>query len=176
MLRKYYSKNNHLQPFFEEVNKYVDGIHTLNNGINLEDITSLQNELNIQIPDIYKDFVQVCNGGELFIPGTVLSEIHTAAQGPKQRGGSYLNDSFKKERRPTKMPDTYLIIADLNYDDSICIDLESSNGYDATVIQWDRETHSVSRSWNGLVEWLMDTLDEGSLLVDYDGNEKDLDF
>ena len=87
MLRKYYSKQS-FTTIFEEVNKYVDGIHNLNNGINLEDITSLQNELNIQIPDIYKDFLQVCNGGELFIPGTVLSEIHTAAQGPKQRGGS----------------------------------------------------------------------------------------
>ena len=77
-----------------------------------------------------------------------------------------------KRTKTDKDADTYLIIADLNYGDSICIDLESSNGYDATVIQWDRETHSVSRSWNGLVEWLMDTLDEGSLLVDYDGNEK----
>ena len=67
MLRKYYSKQS-FTTIFEEVNKYVDGIHNLNNGINLEDITSLQNELNIQIPDIYKDFLQVCNGGELFIP------------------------------------------------------------------------------------------------------------
>ena len=48
MLRKYYSKQS-FTTIFEEVNKYVDGIHTLNNGINLEDITSLQNELNIQI-------------------------------------------------------------------------------------------------------------------------------
>ncbi|MEK4936672.1 SMI1/KNR4 family protein [Bacillus pseudomycoides] len=176
MLRKYYSKNEHLQPFFEEVNKYVNGVHNLNNGVDLENIQSLQNELNIQIPNIYKEFLQVCNGGELFIPGTVLSEIYIAVSGPKQRGGSYLNDSFNKERRPTGMSDTYLIIADLNYGDTICIDLESSNGYDAPVIQWDRETHSVSRSWSGLVEWLMDTLDEGSMLVDYDGNEKDLDF
>lgn len=63
MFRKYYSKNNHLQPFFEEVNKYADGIHALNDAISLEDITSFQNELNIQIPDIYKDFLQMCNGG-----------------------------------------------------------------------------------------------------------------
>lgn len=54
MLRKYYSKNNHLQPFFEEVNKYVDLIYNPNNGMNSEDITSLQSELNIQIPDIYR--------------------------------------------------------------------------------------------------------------------------
>jgi cell wall assembly regulator SMI1 len=176
MSRKYYSKNNDLQPFFEEVNKYVDGIHSLNDGIGLEAIENLQNELNIQIPEIYKNFLQVCNGGELFIPGTVLSEIYIPAFGPKQRGSSYLNDSFKKERRPPEMPDTYLIIADLNYGDTICIDLESSDEYDAKVIQWDRETHSVSRTWSGFVEWLMDTLDEGSMLVDYDGNEKDLDF
>ncbi|MNN11588.1 SMI1 / KNR4 family protein [compost metagenome] len=83
---------------------------------------------------------------------------------------------FYKERRRPGMPDTYLIIADLNYGDTICIDLETSNGYDAKIIQWDRENHTVSRSWDSFVEWLMDALDEGAMLVDYEGNEKDLDF
>ena len=49
------------------------------------------------------------------------------------------------------MPDTYLIIADLNYGDSICIDLESSNGYDATVIQWDRRLTAFLD--HGMVWW-----------------------
>ncbi|MDT3429256.1 hypothetical protein J2Z22_004857 [Paenibacillus forsythiae] len=74
------------------------------------------------------------------------------------------------------MPDRYLIIADLNYGDNICMDLDASDGYDAKVIQWNRETITVSRSWDGFVEWLMDELDEGAMLVDYEGNEKDLDF
>ncbi|MCP3742655.1 SMI1/KNR4 family protein [Rossellomorea sp. BNER] len=176
MSGNFYSKNDDLRPFFEEINKYTDNVHSLNKEVELADISKLEIELNIQIPRIYKDFLQVCNGGELFIPGTVLSEIYTHSSGTKQRGGSYLNDSFKKERRPHGMPDKYLIIADLNYGDTICMDLEGGNEYDARIVQWDRESQTVSRSWDSFVEWLMDALDEGSMLVDYDGNEKDLDF
>jgi cell wall assembly regulator SMI1 len=118
----------------------------------------------------------MCNGGGLFIPGTVLSESYIPFNAPKKRGVSYLNDSFYPERRPVGLPDRYLIIADLNYGDTICIDLMASNMYDAPIIQWDKDMKDISRSWCGLVEWIMDELEEGSLLVDYDGEEKDLDF
>lgn len=74
------------------------------------------------------------------------------------------------------MPDQYLIIADSNYGDTICIDLMTNNIYDAPIIQWDKDMKDISRSWCGLVEWRMDKLEEGSLLVDYDGEEKNVGF
>ncbi|MFG6496133.1 SMI1/KNR4 family protein [Fictibacillus sp. UD] len=171
-----YLNNQDLIPFFEEINKYAEDVHYLKAGANLEEIESLEKELNINLPQIYKDFLQVCNGGELFVPGTVLSEIYLPKTGPKQKGESYLNDSFEEDRRLLGMPNSYLIIADMNYGDTINFDLQTSNGYDAKVIQWDKEMGDVSRSWDGLASWLMDALDEGSMLVDYEGNDKDLDF
>ncbi|WP_399627922.1 SMI1/KNR4 family protein [Sporosarcina sp. SG10008] len=176
MTGKFYSENDDLQPFLEEINKYADGVHSLNIGVDLDTIEKLEIELNIQIPEIYKDFLLACNGGELFIPGTILSEIYIPSFGPKQIGNSYLNDSFKKERRRPGMPDKYLIIADLNYGDTICMEIEKNGEYDAKIIQWDRESQTVSRNWDGFVEWIMDVLDEGEMLVDYNGNEKDLEF
>ncbi len=171
-----FSENEVLKPFFEEINKYVDNVHSLNPGVDIYHIEQVEKELSIAFPKIYKDFLKACNGGELFIPGTVLSEIYYPALGQKKRGTSYINESFREDRRRPEMRDNLFIIADLNYGDSICFDLMTNNGQDAVVVQWDNESKSVSRTWSGFREWIMDVLDEGSMLVDYEGNEKDLDF
>jgi len=159
--------------FLDEVNKYVEGVHDLNAGTSIENIEAVERQLNIKLPLIYKEFLQICNGGELFIPGTVLSQVYEPAKGLVKRGESYLNESLKPERRWPKMPKNYLIIADLNYGDAVCMNLNKCNGNDTEVIQWDHETASVSRTWNGLVEWLMSELAEGFELVDYDGEDKE---
>ncbi|WP_121616338.1 SMI1/KNR4 family protein [Virgibacillus halodenitrificans] len=170
------NENNDLRSFFEEINKYADNVHALNPGVDIKYINNVEEELNIKLPKVYKEFLQVCNGGELFIPGTVLSEVYYPDLGTKKRGTSYINESFRKDRRPLGMPDNLLIIADLNYGDAICFDLMANNGQDARVVQWDNESKSVSRTWSGFTEWIMDVLEEGSMLVDYEGSEKELDF
>ena len=171
-----FEENKDFKPFLEEINKYVENVHSLNPGVDINYIEQVEKEININVPKIYKEFLQVCNGGELFIPGTVLSEIYYPTLGQKRKGTSYINESFKENRRRPGMTDNLLIIADLNYGDSICFDLDTNNGQDAVVVQWDNENSSVSRTWSGFIEWLMDVLEEGSMLVDYEGNEKELDF
>jgi hypothetical protein len=173
---QYISDNLDLKPFFEEINKYSDSVHSLNKGVDINNIEQTEADLGFVLPQIYKDFLRVCNGGELFIPGTVLAEVYYPALGPKQLGASYINESFKADRRRPGMTENLLILADLNYGDSICFDLAKSNGYDAPVVQWDRESQSISSTWSGFKEWLMDVLEEGSMLVDYEGNEKDLEL
>lgn len=167
------TNNNILKPFFDEVNKYSEVVHNLNSGVSLKEIESLENQLNIKLPSIYKEFLEVCNGGEIFIPGTVLAQVYQPSKGPMKKGESYLNESFKPERRWPQMPATYLIIADLNYGDAICMDLSKCNDIDARIVQWDHETESVSRQWNGILEWLMSEMAEGAELVDYNGEEKE---
>jgi cell wall assembly regulator SMI1 len=159
--------------FFDEVNKYVAGVHNLNEGTSIENIEALEKQLNIKLPSIYKEFLQMCNGGELFIPGTVLAQVYEPEKGTMRKGESYLNESFQSKRRWPKMPKSYLIIADLNYGDAVCIDLDKSNGNDAEIIQWDHETGNVSRKWKGFVDWLMNEMEEGTELVDYDGEDKE---
>ena len=74
------------------------------------------------------------------------------------------------------MPNNLLIIADLNYGDSICFDLNMNNGQDAVVVQWDTQDRIISRTWEGFKTWLLDVLEEGSLLIDYNSSDKDFDF
>lgn len=170
------SKNEDFSFFFEEINKYSSNIHKLNPGVELCYIEEVEKELNIIFPKIYKDFLQVCNGGELFIPGTVLSEIYSPLFGKKKLGIAYLNESFHSNRRRPEMPNNLLIIADLNYGDSICFDLNMNNGQDAVVVQWDTQDRIISRTWEGFKTWLLDVLEEGSLLIDYNSNDKNFDF
>jgi cell wall assembly regulator SMI1 len=165
-----------LNLFFKEVKKYSARVHNLNAGVDISYIEQAETEMGIKFPEPYKSFLRKCNGGELFVPGTELSQIWHPDLGPKQKGVSYLNESFRQERRVPGMPIELLTIAHLNYGDSICIDLSKDSGFDAPVVQWDHETQCVSRTWGGFLEWLMDVLEEGSLLVDYQGNEKDLAF
>ena len=167
------TNNSLLKPFFDEISKYSEGVHELNDGVDLKEIESLEKQLNIKLPLIYKEFLQVCNGGEIFIPGTVLAQVYQISMGEMRKGESYLNESFKPERRWPQIPNTYLIIADLNYGDVVCMDLNKSNGIDAEIVQWDHETGKVSRKWNGFVDWLMSEMDEGAQLVGYDGMDKD---
>ncbi|MDG5471422.1 SMI1/KNR4 family protein [Jeotgalibacillus sp. ET6] len=168
--------NQDLTAFFYEINKYADTVHLLNPGVDIHYIEQVEKDLHISFPKIYKDFLQACNGGELFIPGTVLSEVYSPALGQKKRGASYIHESNRKDRRRPEMPDHLVIIADLNYGDSICFDLKTNNGQDAEVVQWDHESKSISRTWSGFKEWIMADLEQGSMLVDYEGNEKELDF
>ncbi|MFK3961884.1 SMI1/KNR4 family protein [Pseudalkalibacillus hwajinpoensis] len=69
-------KNNELSNSLKEIFKYADGVHVLNPGVNLNHIIEVEKELAITFPKIYKNFLQVCNGGELFIPGSILSDLY----------------------------------------------------------------------------------------------------
>ena len=168
-------KNNELSNVFKEIFKYADGVHVLNPRVNLNHIIEVEKELAVTFPKIYKDFLQVCNGGELFIPGTVLAELYHPELGAMKKGTSYINESFREDQRRQGMPGHFFIIADLNYGDSTCFDLMTNDGQDAKVVQWDHESQAVSRTWSGFNEWMMTVLEEGAMLVDYEGNEKDID-
>lgn len=175
MSKKITTNNKALKPLIDEVNKYADGVHKLNDGISNDEIVQLEKHLNIKLPSVYKDFLQTCNGGELFaIPaGTVISEVHDSSKGSMQRGGSYLNEAFKPERRWPGMPAEYLIIADTSYGDTICIDLSTNDGNEAKIIKLNHEDGEVSNRWESLIEWLMEELEIGAMLVNYDGSDKD---
>ncbi|WP_404932185.1 SMI1/KNR4 family protein [Priestia megaterium] len=59
-------------------------MHKLNSEVNKKALKELEWKLHIQFPQIYKNFLQMYNGGELFIPGTALSEIYIPSNGSKK--------------------------------------------------------------------------------------------
>lgn len=176
MKSRYSLENSVLKPFFEEINKYEKGIHKLNEGVDINLIETLEKHLTIKLPLVYKEFLEICNGGEIFaIPaGTIFSEIFDFSKGNEKPNGYYLNDIFKPERRWTDMPQEYIIIADTNYGDTICLNLSKNDGSEAEIVKWSHEEAEVSNRWDRLIDWLMDELEIGSMLVNYDGSEKDL--
>ncbi|MDT3429255.1 hypothetical protein J2Z22_004856 [Paenibacillus forsythiae] len=89
MARQFFSENENLQPFFNEINLYVDGVHDLNQGIDFDTIESLERELKVQFPKIYKDFLHVCNGGELFVQEQFYQKYISPLPG-KEKGGAHI--------------------------------------------------------------------------------------
>lgn len=172
MTKVFETNNEDLKPFFDEINRYCEGVNKLNNGASLINIEKFEDEANIKLPQIYKEFLMASNGGFL-ATGISLVMVYEPSDGPMISGIGYLNQSLNHEMRWNGMPSKYLIIADMSFGDNICINLESSNGYDAEIVQWDHENNCISREWDGLINWILEELEEISMIFDYDGNELD---
>ena len=115
------------------------------------------------------------NGGELFaLPaGTVLSEIYIESNGSKEKGVPYLDEVLNKERRWSDLPNEYVIIADTCEGDVICIDLNNSDIDEAKIAKWSHEEGEVVESWDKLIDWLMEEMDIGAMITNYDGTDKE---
>ncbi len=163
---------NYLKPFIDEVNKYVEGVHNLNEGVDISVIKECENRLGVQFPQTYKLLLMEYNGGELFaLPaGTVLSEIYLKESGEK--GVSYLDEVLNKERRWSNLPSEYIIIADTCEGDLICIDLKQSDSEEAKIVKWSHEEGEVVEAWDKLIDWLMDEMEIGAMITNYDGTDK----
>lgn len=55
-----------LQRFYCKVEKYSEGVHYLNKGIDYDSIKLYEEKYCINIPNTLKEFLQKSNGGELF--------------------------------------------------------------------------------------------------------------
>ena len=155
-----------IEECIEEIHKYKDGVHELNPGIDRAIIKAFETKYNINLPEDYKDFLTVYNGGELFIPGTVVSGVFDEEKEIKDDNGDYLH--LNLTNKWPDMGDELLIIADLNYGDMICYDSKRQ-----VIVQWDHEIGEVTIEWDTFAEWLQDEMKAGSELVDYNGNEKE---
>lgn len=157
----------------EEINKYSKGIHKMNPGALKTDIDNAEKELNLKLPNLYRKFLEIYNGGELFaIPaGTTISKVKEVSEEKKQ-GIGYINDVFNPKRRWPGLPNNFIIIADKCYGDFICIDIETITEEDAIFIQWDHENGCISKFWEGIIEWLEYEMKSGKYLINYDGTEK----
>ena len=96
--------------FYLEIEKYKQGIHVLNNGITEAELTDFEMRYNICLPFYYREWLKLNNGGELFMPGTVLARI----QGNEEYkvGRLYVENNFDLNKRWPQMPNYLLIIAD----------------------------------------------------------------
>lgn len=102
------------------------------------------------LPDELRELLQLFNGGEIFVPGTV---IYSA----ENDGSDSLIECNRQESRGVwSIPDNYLLFANLNFGDLVCINLNEP--FD--VIQWDHEQDEQFNDWEGLAQWLYDEIDD----------------
>lgn len=136
-----------LQRFYCEVEKYSEGVHYLNKGIDYNIIKLYEEKYCINIPNTLKEVLQKNNGGELFaLPAGI--NIAGILGGEKRKTGIfYLEDNFDISKRVSGMPSSMFILADLNDGEIVGFDLSRSTLEDGCVIQWDPETAKIIEEW-----------------------------
>ncbi|MEE0913161.1 MAG: SMI1/KNR4 family protein [Ruminococcus sp.] len=121
----------------------------LNPPVSKEVLDSFLRENKNGIAPSYLDLLSCFNGGEIFIPGTVVFGIGTH------------NDVFAQNeslRVLLDVPRNYLIFAKLNFGDYVCVNNEKPYN----VIQWDHENNELFCEWDSIYEWLEE------LVIDFD--------
>jgi hypothetical protein len=121
----------------------------LNAPLEKNNLEKFECENHITLPLDLVELLCCFNGGEIFIPGTSIYGITC------ENNNALKHANRADLRNKFSIPKTYLIFASLNYGDFICINLNSP--FD--VIQWDHELDEKYCSWDGLEEWLNETIE-----------------
>ena len=113
------------------------------------DVLNRAEVCGIKLPTPLIELLSLFDGGELFVPGTVVYGLirHGKMKSLTEANSSHYRSLFT-------LPDTCVIFAELNYGDFICIDSK-----DNSVIQWDHEKDEQYQMWSSLEEWLAETID-----------------
>lgn len=106
-----------------------------------EAIQKYQKENKIELPKSYHELINLFNGGELFIPGTIIYGIDCENDVIKA------NQTIKKTM---SIPEDYLIFGKYNFGDYLCIQMDKPE----CVIQWDHENNELFDRWSSLIAWL----------------------
>lgn len=122
--------------------------HDFNNSASSRDI-ELAIIKGAFIPKDYIELLKVFNGGELFVPGTVMYGITRYKDYPSLFDTKGTSELFS-------IPKNYLIIGHLNFGDIICINTEPP--YD--IIQWDHETDEKFLQWSSIDSFLNEQIED----------------
>ena len=125
--------------------------HDLCEGLSEEAISSFEKSNSITLPSELKSLYRVFDGGEIFVPGTLIYGINQSSKRKTLREAN-----SKVSRGNYTIPSNYLVVAKLNFGDLICVYLNNP----FNVIQWDHETDEQYCFWDSLFEWLEESIKE----------------
>lgn len=134
----------------------------LNSGVSANEIEKFERANEFILPPEYTAFVKKANGGEIFIPGTIIYGINLSETNKYQ---DLKSNNEKTTRLHLSIPNNYLIIAKLNFGDFICINLKAPHD----VIQWDHELDEEYMNWSSFKEYLEESIEDYKMTED-DGN------
>lgn len=165
-------KNNCFKIFYLEISKYVEGIHLLRDGVDMDEIEKFENTYGMYLPTNYKQWLLKNNGGELFATpvGTNIAGILGSKE--REKGTFYLEDNFDNRKR-VGVPNYIFMIADTCDGNIIGFDLQRTNLEDGVVVYWNHETNEFDEEWDSFEDWINDEMETGKMLINYDGTDKD---
>lgn len=113
-------------------------------GATEEMISNLETELDILLPNEYKDFLRYSNGANLFGEDIILFSI-----------GYDTNIDVAFELIDNEL----LVIGKYNFGDLICINLKTEN-----IIQWSSENNNIFLEHYSLKDWIISSIEEMNLV------------
>lgn len=113
-------------------------------GATEEMISNLETELDILLPNEYKEFLRYSNGANLFGEDIILFSI-----------GDDTNIDVAFE----VIDNDLLVIGKYNFGDLICINLKTEN-----IIQWSSENNNVFLEHYSLKDWIISSIEEMNLV------------
>lgn len=154
-----------------EIKKYNQNVHILNDGASKEKILQFEKKFGIILPDIFKEWLELHNGGEFFaLPvGTNIAGILGDTR--REKGIFYLEDNFDIKKRKDIL-ESIFVIGELCDGEIVGFDLENSTVKDGVILQYDVESNKIVDKWDGFIEWLSSVFEEGTELFDYEGNDR----
>ena len=128
---------------FKELKKFSNEMD-FNPPVSDDEIKNFEIEHGISLPASYKELLTHFDGGEIFVPGTLIFGIKNYPCRP-----SIKEVNSKSKRSLISIPNDNLIIAELNFGDFIAIDLNTSE-----VLQWDHECDEEFDRWHTLYDFI----------------------
>lgn len=120
-------------------------------GAGEDEICAYEQKLGCRLPEDYKTYLKYSNGGEFFVPGTVMWQIGGGADDKN----SLENNNQAKDMELEAIPSNYLVIGRLNYGAPLCLDLDNVGN----VVIWDAENEEDFLRWDSFGEWLAEELE-----------------
>ena len=122
----------------------------------------LDTEIDYTLPSAYLDILRLFNGGEIFLPGTVIYGIGNDSKFPFFKSANY--GDIHKAR---SIPNSLLIIGQVNYGDLICIEKDVPN----KIFLWDINEHTISYQWTDFSQLLEEEIEDYLLYLEDTKNE-----
>lgn len=104
-------------------------------------IQEYQKDNHFELPESYQKLIKCFNGGEIFIPGTIIYGIGNEDDIIK------VNNSLRKVM---SIPKEFLVFGKYNFGDYLCIEMKKPE----RIIQWDHENDKLYDQWSNLYDWL----------------------
>jgi hypothetical protein len=148
-------------------------LHTQYGALNLEQISKLQDELGITIPDVYQEFLMASNGLNLFSDSLRLMGLRFSYSRTGDDARQPYDIVALNEDRPDGAPKEWFYFGSYDWDGSrVFFDL--SRGQDSKQVYYcERRTTKILNHWPDFNKWLIDEIDRLSTFFDNNGVCKD---